>query len=82
MTHDVIAKSGTWFSYNETRMGQGRANSRTFLLENPDIYEEIEIRLREKLGLAEESGDNEEPVGEEAKKSPEKKGKKGAASAS
>jgi len=51
-------------------------------LENPDIYEEIEIRLREKLGLAEESGDNEEPVGEEAKKSPEKKGKKGAASAS
>jgi recombination protein RecA len=82
VTHDVIAKSGTWFSYNETRMGQGRANSRTFLLENPDIYEEIEIRLRGKLGLAEESGDNEEPVGEEAKKSLEKKGKKGAASAS
>ena len=81
VTHDVIAKSGTWFSYNETRMGQGRANSRTFLLENPDIYEEIEIRLREKLGLAEESGDNEEPMGEETKKSPEKKGKKGAASA-
>ena len=54
VTHELINKSGTWFSYNETRIGQGRANSRTFLIENPDMCEEIEAKLREKLGLLKE----------------------------
>jgi recombination protein RecA len=51
VNHDIVAKSGTWFSYNETRIGQGRENSRKFLDENPEIYSEIETKVREKLGL-------------------------------
>ena len=51
VNQDIVAKSGTWFSYNETRIGQGRENSRKFLDEHPEIYSEIETKLREKLGL-------------------------------
>ena len=77
VTHDLVSKSGTWFSYNETRIGQGRANSRTFLIENPDICNEIEIKLRKKLGLVQEpSGEKNNQVKEETKIS-DKKGNKG-----
>ncbi len=51
VTHNIIAKSGTWFSYKEERIGQGRENSKKFLMENPKISAEIEKRLREILGL-------------------------------
>jgi recombination protein RecA len=47
----VIEKSGAWFSYKKDRLGQGRENVKTFLKENPDIYEEIERIIREKAGL-------------------------------
>ncbi len=47
---EVIAKSGTWFSYNDNRMGQGRENSKTFLKENPEIYNEIEAKIKANLG--------------------------------
>ncbi len=43
---DIIQKSGTWYSYNETRMGQGRENSKQYLKENPEIAKEIENRIR------------------------------------
>ena len=74
--HELIAKSGTWFSYNETRIGQGRANSRTFLLENPVMCDEIETRLREKLGLIKESDNKKEPKVKEEKQISAKKEKK------
>jgi len=51
VNQDIVAKSGTWFSYNETRIGQGRENSRKFLDEHPEMYSEIEKKLRGKLGL-------------------------------
>ena len=51
VNHEIINKSGTWFSYGETRMGQGRENSRNFLNDNMDIRSEIETRLRDKLDL-------------------------------
>ena len=76
VTHDLIAKSGTWFSYNETRIGQGRTNSRTFLTENPDICDEIEVKLREKLGLAQKPSNKKDTQSREAKELPNKKGKK------
>ncbi len=50
-TKNIITKSGTWFSYNETRMGQGRDNSKLFLKEHPEVYAEIDTKLRETLGL-------------------------------
>ncbi|MGV7221581.1 MAG: recombinase RecA [Nitrospinales bacterium] len=76
VTHDIITKSGTWFSYKETRMGQGRENSKGFLEANPDIYNEIELELRKKLNLLPSDETSEEESVEET--SP--KAKKGAKS--
>lgn len=42
---DIIKKSGTWFSYGENRLGQGRDNAKEFLKENPHIYQEIEKQI-------------------------------------
>ncbi len=49
----IIKKAGTWYSYGETRIGQGRDNARTFLTDHPEIGEEVEAQVRELLGLAE-----------------------------
>ncbi|WP_300543097.1 recombinase RecA [Maricaulis sp.] len=48
---DVIEKSGSWYSYNSERIGQGRENARQFLLDNPDISAEIERKVRANAGL-------------------------------
>lgn len=48
---DIVNKSGAWFSYNETRIGQGRENTKQFLREHPDICLEIENKVREHYGL-------------------------------
>ncbi len=45
----LIEKAGSWYSYNENRIGQGKDNVRSFLKENPDIADEIEAKIREKL---------------------------------
>jgi recombination protein RecA len=47
----VIDKSGAWFSYGDLRLGQGKENARQFLLENPDVCEEINARVRAALEL-------------------------------
>jgi recombination protein RecA len=52
--HNVIEKSGAWFSYKDTRLGQGRENVKRFLKDNPDIAREIEDQLRVKLNLVKE----------------------------
>ena len=49
----VVDKSGSWFSYGDLRLGQGKENVRTFLEENPDVTEEIEARLLVALGIVE-----------------------------
>ncbi|MFC4236140.1 recombinase RecA [Thalassospira xianhensis] len=49
----IVEKSGSWFSYNSTRIGQGRENAKTFLRENPDMAKEIENQIRESAGLLE-----------------------------
>jgi recombination protein RecA len=54
ITHRVIDKSGAWFSYGETRLGQGRENVRQFLEQNTDLRTEIEQKLRRLLGLIKE----------------------------
>jgi recombination protein RecA len=48
---NVIVKSGSWFSYKEDRIGQGRDSVKTFLQTNPNISKEIDTELRRKLGL-------------------------------
>jgi len=49
--NDIVEKSGSWFSYNGERVGQGRENAKQYLKENPAIADEIEARLRELYGL-------------------------------
>jgi recombination protein RecA len=50
---DIVEKSGSWYSFNEERIGQGRENTRRFLAEHPDIINHIADRVKEKLGLGE-----------------------------
>lgn len=54
---EIIEKSGSWYSYKEERIGQGRENSKRFLLENPEMAAEIETKVRLAYGLP--------PVGEQ-----------------
>ena len=49
--HAIVEKSGTWFSYREQRIGQGRDNARKFLKENPKVMAEIETSVRHAVGL-------------------------------
>jgi recombination protein RecA len=49
--HNVIEKSGSWFSYKAERIGQGRENARQFLKDNADIRQSIDMDLRKTLGL-------------------------------
>jgi len=53
--NDIVEKSGAWFSYNGERVGQGRENAKQFLKENPDMTNEIEVKLRELYGLGDEA---------------------------
>src|SRR6202140_1646700 len=48
----VLEKSGTWISFGTERMGQGRENARTFLKENKDVRDKLELALRKKLEIA------------------------------
>jgi len=48
---DLVKKSGAWFSYGETRLGQGRENAKQYLRENPEIAYEIESKAREHYGM-------------------------------
>ena len=47
----IVEKSGSWFSYNSQRLGQGRDNAKLFLKENPEVANEIELVLRQNAGL-------------------------------
>ncbi|EQK47365.1 MULTISPECIES: recombinase RecA [Paraclostridium] len=67
---DIIKKSGAWYSYNETRLGQGRENVKKFLEDNKDLTEEVDglvrkyYKLDENADSAEENEDSIENIGE------------------
>ena len=46
---DIVEKSGSWYSYGTDRIGQGKENAREYLIEHPEVADEIESKLREKL---------------------------------
>lgn len=48
---DILTRTGTWYAYGDTRLGQGRENAKEFLAANPDMAAEIEALIREKNGL-------------------------------
>ena len=47
--NDIIDKSGSWFSYGETKLGQGRDSVKAILTDNPDLCDELEAKIIEKL---------------------------------
>ena len=49
---EIIQKSGSWYSYKEERIGQGRENAKQFLMANPELRNEISNKVRESLGMA------------------------------
>ena len=51
LEHDLVQKSGSFFSYGELRLGQGRNNSKQYLAENPELADEIEARVYEALEI-------------------------------
>jgi recombination protein RecA len=64
---EVIEKSGTWYSFDDERIGQGRENTKKFLKQNPDVYSRTLEKLRDALGLAhkEANGSRAAPVNPE-----------------
>ncbi len=46
---EILKKSGSWFSYGETKLGQGRDSVKQIFLDNPTLMEEVEVKIREKL---------------------------------
>ena len=47
----IVRKSGAWYTYEGDQLGQGKENARNFLRENPDMANEIEKKIKEKLGI-------------------------------
>lgn len=60
---DIVVKSGSWYSYNGNKIGQGRENAKAFLAENPQIMEEIAMKVRAHYGIGEQVT-NEEGLSE------------------
>ena len=68
---DIIEKSGSWFSYNGERIGQGRENIKKYLEDNPKIMEEVEDKVRENYKKAFEQSLTDGEVSEETEEEPE-----------
>jgi recombination protein RecA len=62
----IVDRAGSWYSYGDVRLGQGRENSKEFLRDNPEVMEEIDNKIRVKVGLVE---------GEDVEESEDKKEK-------
>jgi recombination protein RecA len=49
--HGLVRKSGAWYTYEGDQLGQGKENARAFLRDNPDLADEIEKKIKERLGI-------------------------------
>jgi recombination protein RecA len=67
----IVEKSGSYYSFGETRLGQGRENAKAFLRENVELADEIEAHIREQallpvpVALVPEKGEEASPVGDD-----------------
>ncbi|MBT7092246.1 MAG: DNA recombination/repair protein RecA, partial [Bacteroidetes bacterium] len=50
---EIIKKSGSWYSYGDTKLGQGRDAVKNLLIDNPELADELENKIREKLNYEE-----------------------------
>jgi recombination protein RecA len=75
VAHRIIDKSGSWYSYGDLRLGQGRENARVFLKDNPDLADEVDGKLRAELNLTKPArtaaGDAETPTEKTTSSPPE-----------
>ncbi|RVU54163.1 recombinase RecA [Anaerosphaera multitolerans] len=62
---NIINKSGSWYSYEDHKLGQGRENAKTYLIENPDIAREIELKIRNLYKIDDEEINEEQKETEE-----------------
>jgi recombination protein RecA len=63
--HGFVRKSGAWYTYESDQLGQGKENARNFLRENPDLANELEKKIKEKLGVGPKlDADPSEPLAE------------------
>ncbi|MGD1106909.1 MAG: recombinase RecA [Terracidiphilus sp.] len=78
VTHNIVEKSGAWYSYGGERIGQGRENTRSFLKENKDVYAKMDAELRKRLGIGAAKADvPEAPAGGAAEAKEVVRGRKG-----
>lgn len=63
---DIVDKSGAWYSYKEERIGQGRENAKNYIIAHPEMFAEIEQRVRNEYGIGEDIAIPEEETTEEA----------------
>ena len=66
--HNVVEKSGTWYTYKSERIGQGRENAKRYLKDNPKVLADLEQKVRGALGLKPVGGGAPQPVPEKAAK--------------
>ena len=66
LEHDIVTKSGSYFSFGEDRLGQGRNAARAFLKEHPEMADVIELRIREAAGVSDAPPDAETSEASEA----------------
>jgi len=62
VTHNIVEKSGAWYSYSGERIGQGRENVRNFLKQNKDVFSRMDAQLRKKLGIVQSGGAPDVPA--------------------
>jgi recombination protein RecA len=55
--HEIIKKSGAWYSYGDQRIGQGRENAKGFLQDSPDVAQDVEAKVRSALGIERSAGE-------------------------
>ena len=65
---DIVNKSGSWYSYGEHKLGQGRENAKDFFIENPEIALEIETKIRMYHGLIEDNLESTEVIADPVEK--------------
>ena len=65
--HGIVRKSGAWFIYGDDQLGQGRENAKSFLADNADIATEIELKIKDKLGLLVTDDEDDAPAETAAK---------------
>lgn len=65
---DIINKSGSWYSYGEERIGQGRENAKAYLEEHADVYQEVAKKVRDAYGIPEDGAATNEEESSKDKK--------------